>query len=98
MKKGYTFVGFGELVIDKMYDEEGNLLKQDGGDTTWNILYHLGLMDENVYAIGGVGNDENSKLAIESLNNARVNTDYIQIQDKKTNIVYSVRKLNTKAV
>ena len=30
MKKN-TFVGFGELLVDKIYDEKGNLLKQDGG-------------------------------------------------------------------
>ena len=59
----YTFVGFGELVVDKTYDERGNLLKQDGGDTTWNILYHLGLMGEKSYAIGAVGNDENLSAA-----------------------------------
>ena len=90
MKDKYTFIGFGELVVDKIYDKEGKLLKQDGGDTTWNILYHLGLMGETAYAIGGVGNDENSYIAIDSLKKAKVNTDYVEFQNKETNIIYSI--------
>lgn len=90
----YTFVGFGELVVDKTYDEKGTLLKQDGGDTTWNILYHLGLMGEKTYAIGAVGNDENMKVAINSLRNAKVNTDYIEVQNKKTNVIYSTLRID----
>ena len=90
----YTFVGFGELVVDKTYDERGNLLKQDGGDTTWNILYHLGLMGEKSYAVGAVGNDENTQVAINSLKRANVNTDYIEVQNKKTNVIYSTLKID----
>ena len=93
MEKKSIFIGFGELVVDKLYDKKGNLLNQDGGDTTWNILYHLGLMGEETYGIGACGNDENTQIAFDSLKRAKVNTDYIQIQDKKTNIIYSVLEI-----
>ena len=93
MNNKRVFIGFGELAVDKLYDKQGNLLKQDGGDTTWNILYHLGLMGEETYAVGACGNDENTQIAFDSLKRAKVNTDYIQIQDKKTNVIYSTLEI-----
>lgn len=93
MNNKSVFIGFGELVVDKLYDKKGNLLNQDGGDTTWNILYHLGLMGEETYGVGACGNDENTQIAFDSLKRAKVNTEYIQIQDKKTNVVYSTLEI-----
>lgn len=90
MKERYVFIGFGELSIDKIYDKTGNLIKEDGGDTIWNIIYNLGLMNEKAYAIGIVGNDNNAEIAINSLKNVNVNTDYIKIENKKTNIIYAM--------
>ncbi len=89
MKK-YNIVGFGQLLVDKLYNENGECIKIDGGDTVWNILYNLSMMGEKCYAIGTAGKDEYAKIAIESLNNVGVNTIGIQLNDEKTNVLYGI--------
>lgn len=84
--KKYIFLGFGELVLDKIYDEKHDLLKENGGCPVFNVLYNLGLSGEKAYAVGGVGNDENGNKAIASLHQGFVNTENVEILDKKTNV------------
>jgi len=39
-------------MADKIYDENLNLIKEDGGGCNWNDLYNLALMGEKCYAFG----------------------------------------------
>lgn len=87
MKKEKVFISHGDLILDKIYDDNLNLLKQDGGGCNWNDLYNLSAMGENCYAIGSKGNDEEGNLAIQSLKNANINTDYVITENKSTNIM-----------
>ena len=52
------FISHGDIILDKIYDGDLNLIKQDGGGCNWNDLYNLSLMGETCYAIGTRGNDE----------------------------------------
>jgi len=81
------FISHGDIILDKIYDNNLKLIKQDGGGCNWNDLYNLSAMGEECYAIGSVGNDEEGKLAISSLQRAGVNTSYVVVEDKKTNIM-----------
>lgn len=81
------FISHGDIILDKIYDENLNLLKQDGGGCNWNDLYNLSLMGEKCYAIGSIGNDKEGNLAINSLKSANINTDSIIIENKSTNIM-----------
>lgn len=92
MINNYIFIGFGELTLDMTYDKDYNLLKKDGGGTTWNILYHLAQMNKQCYAVGCVGNDENTAFALNTLKKVGININLVEIQNKKTNIVYSILK------
>lgn len=87
MKKEKIFISHGDLILDKIYDDELNLIKQDGGGCNWNDLYNLSLMGETCYAIGSKGNDEEGKLAKQSLTAVNINTDNILTENKKTNIM-----------
>jgi len=82
------FLSYGELLIDKIYDANNNLIKIDGGDTNMNVIYHLALMGEQCYAIGIVGDDEHTELAVSSLSKVGVNTEYVKRVNKPTNVVY----------
>ncbi|MCI9366236.1 MAG: hypothetical protein HFJ54_06895 [Clostridia bacterium] len=46
------FISHGDIILDKIYDENLNLIKQDGGGCNWNDLYNLSLMGETCYAFG----------------------------------------------
>lgn len=48
------FVSHGDIILDKIYDGNLNLIKKDGGGSNWNSLYNLSFMGENCYAIGSV--------------------------------------------
>ncbi len=82
-----VFVSHGDIILDKVYDSELNLIKQDGGGSNWNSLYNLSYMGENCYAIGSVGNDEEGKIALNSLKKHGINTNYIKIEKIPTNIM-----------
>ena len=89
------------LILDKIYDGDLNLIKQDGGGCNWNDLYNLSLMGEKCYAFGSCGNDEEGKITISSLQRANVDTSYIEIEDKPTdvmNIIIPNSKLNDNTV
>ena len=56
----YIFVGLGELILDRTYDERLRTLTENGGYSTFNVLYDLGFLGEKeVYAVGVGGNDVN---------------------------------------
>ena len=79
------FISHGDIIIDKIYNDNLKLINQDGGGCNWNDLYNLSLMGEECYAIGSCGNDEEGKIAINSLKKVGVNTDNIVIEKKSTN-------------
>lgn len=81
------FVSHGDIILDKIYNDNLELITQDGGGCNWNDLYNLSLMGEKCYAVGSIGNDNEGKLAIASLINAGVNTDNIIIEEKSTNVM-----------
>ncbi len=82
-----VFISHGDLIVDKIYDADLNLLKQDGGGCNWNDLYNLSIMGETCYAIGSVGNDAEANIALKSLKDNGVNVDYVITENKKTNIM-----------
>ncbi len=69
--KNKIFISHADIILDKIYDSNFNLIKQDGGGCNWNDLYNLSMLGENCYAFGSAGNDEEGKIAIESLKKAR---------------------------
>lgn len=87
MEKEKVFVSHGDLILDKIYDDNLHLLKQDGGGCNWNDLYNLAIMGENCYAIGSKGNDEEGNIALQALSKVNINTKYIITENKKTNIM-----------
>lgn len=82
-----VFVSHGDIILDKIYDCNLNLLKQDGGGCNWNDLYNLAYMGEKCYALGSAGNDNEGQIAINSLKKLGINVDGINIEDKATNIM-----------
>ena len=62
----FCFLAFGELALDITLDDN-NIISQVGGVSAFNTLYNLAVLGEETYAIGGVGNDNNGKKAIQSL-------------------------------
>ena len=91
----YCFLAFGELAVDVTYDEHG-IIKEDGGVSAFNTLYTLSVLGKETYAIGGVGIDNKSGVAINSLKDYCVDTDYIEPIDKTTNVfyIYKTKKEN----
>lgn len=87
MEKEKVFISHGDLILDKIYDDNLHLLKQDGGGCNWNDLYNLAIMGENCYAIGSKGNDEEGNIAIQALSKVNINTNYVITENKKTNIM-----------
>ena len=80
-----VFISHGDIIIDKIYNDNLELINQDGGGCNWNDLYNLSLMGEKCYAFGSCGNDEEAKIAINSLKKVGVNTDNIIVENKSTN-------------
>lgn len=87
MLKEKVFLSHGDIILDKIYDADLNLLKQDGGGCNWNDLYNLAFMGETCYAIGSKGNDIEGDIAVKSLSNAGINTSCIMTEDKPTNVM-----------
>ncbi len=82
-----VFISHGDLIVDKIYDADLHLIKQDGGGCNWNDLYNLSMMGETCYAIGSVGNDAEANIALQSLRNSGVNVDYVITENKHTNVM-----------
>lgn len=87
MEKNTIFISHGDIILDNVYDSDFNLIKQDGGGSNWNTLYNLAHMGETCYAIGSVGNDEEGKIAINSLKHVNINTDYVIRENIRTDIM-----------
>lgn len=85
--KEKIFVSHGDIILDKIYNDKFELINQDGGGCNWNDLYNLSLMGEKCYAIGSCGNDEEGKIAVDSLKSNGVNTENVIIENKKTNVM-----------
>lgn len=77
-----TIIGIGNLVTDYYY-KEGEFIGTCGGMTSFNIIANLSSKFET-YAIGICGNDRDGKIAIKSLKDLNVNTDYIITSEKQT--------------
>lgn len=86
-------IGIGDLVVD--YYFENKIFKGIcGGMTSFNVISHLAKEFET-YAYGVCGNDYEGEIAIKSLNDAGVNTNYIKKENVKTRCFYiSVDKEN----
>ena len=82
-----VFVSHGDIILDKVYDGNLNLIKEDGGGSNWNTLYNLSYMGEDCYAIGSSGNDKEGRVALDSLKRCGVNTDHIQIDNISTDVM-----------
>lgn len=81
------FITHGDIILDKIYNDDLELIRQDGGGCNWNDIYNLSLMGEECYAFGSCGNDEEGKFAVNSLKKVGVNTDNIIVENKHTNIM-----------
>lgn len=82
-----VFVSHGDIILDKVYDGDLNLIKEDGGGSNWNSLYNLSYMGEDCYAIGSCGNDEEARIALSSLKNYGVNTDFVRQDNIDTSVM-----------
>lgn len=82
-----VFVSHGDIILDKVYDGDLNLIKEDGGGSNWNSLYNLSYIGETCYAVGSCGNDREGDLAISSLKNFDVNTDFVKRGNFETDIM-----------
>lgn len=81
------FISHGDIILDKIYDGNLNLLKEDGGGCNWNDLYNLAYIGEKCYAFGSIGNDREGKLALDSLKKMGINTDSVIVENKDTNVM-----------
>lgn len=75
-------IGIGNLVTDYYY-KDGEFIGACGGMTAFNIIANLSSKFET-YAVGICGNDRDGKIAIKSLKDLNVNTDYIIASEKQT--------------
>ncbi len=82
-----VFVSHGDIILDKIYDGNLNLLKEDGGGCNWNDLYNLAYMGESCYAFGSIGNDREGTVALDSLKKMGINTDSVIVENKDTNVM-----------
>lgn len=101
METEKIFISHGDLILDNIYNDDLELIKQDGGGCNWNDLYNLALMGEKCYAIGSCGKDKAGEIALKSLQNCGINTQNIIIEEKSTNIMNVVipnSKLNDNSV
>ncbi len=92
----YYLVAFSFPCVDQYYikDKDGNVIpqKMTGGISCLNVLYNIALLKDDLssYIIGAVGNDRNGEKALESLRNVGVNTDYVQKQNRNTNVFHII--------
>ncbi len=96
LDKKYHLVAFSFPCVDQYYikDKNGNVIpqKMTGGISCLNVLYNIALLKDDLssYIIGAVGNDKNGEKALESLRNVGVNTDYVQKQNRNTNVFHII--------
>ena len=73
-------VSIGDLVTDYYY-KNGKLLGANGGMTSHNIIANLAKMNIDTVVYGSCGNDSAGLLAIKSLNDLKVDTSNIKINN-----------------
>ena len=81
------FISHGDIILDKIYDADLNLIKQDGGGSNWNSLYNLSYMGETCYAIGSCGTDEEGKIALNSLKKHGIDISCIRLDNIATDVM-----------
>jgi sugar/nucleoside kinase (ribokinase family) len=77
----------GDLVTDYYYLDE-KFIGFDGGKSVFNLGFHLAYNNYSVYAYGVCGNDYEGDIAIESLKQVGVNTDYVIKKDVNTRCLH----------
>jgi len=82
-----AFVSHGDIILDKIYDGDLNLIKQEGGGCNWNTLYNLALWVKSALLLVLAGSDVEGELSLNSLKNAGVDISNILIEDKRTNVM-----------
>ncbi len=82
-----VFVSHGDIILDKVYDGNLNLIKQDGGGSNWNSLYNLSYMGESCFAVGSCGNDPEGDISISSLTKYGVDCSLVKRTDISTSIM-----------
>ena len=82
-----VFVSHGDIILDKVYDGNLNLIKQDGGGSNWNSLYNLSYMGENCFAVGSCGNDLEGDISISSLTKHGVDCSLVKRNDISTSVM-----------
>ena len=75
-------IGVGNLVTDYYY-KDYNFLGACGGMTAFNIIANLSSKYET-YAVGICGDDDDGRIAVQSLQNLNVNTEYVLATEKQT--------------
>ena len=73
-------VSIGDLVTDYYYKDE-KLIGVNGGMTSHNIIANLAKMGLNTSVFACCGNDDQGKIAINSLKKIKVDIDNIKIID-----------------
>lgn len=79
-------IGIGDLVLD-YYFEDGMFKGVCGGMTSFNVISHLAKYFET-YAYAVCGNDLDGEIAIKSLEDVGVNTNYIKKENTNTRCFY----------
>lgn len=75
-------IGVGNLVTDYYY-KDYKFLGACGGMTAFNIIANLSSKYET-YAVGICGDDDDGRIAVQSLQNLNVNTEYVLATEKQT--------------
>ena len=78
-------IGIGNLATDYYYKDK-ELIGVCGGMTSFNIIANLSSKFET-YAVGICGKDKDGEIAIESLKDLNVNTDYVSTSEKQTRCI-----------
>lgn len=82
-----VFVSHGDIILDRVYDGNLHLIKEDGGGSNWNSLYNLSYMGECCFAVGSCGNDKEGDIALSSLTKTGVDCSLIRRDDVSTCIM-----------
>ena len=102
MNKNKVFVTQGDIILDKFYDKNLNVIHQDGGGCNWNVLYNLSKnLGQSCYGFGTRGNDIDGDFAVNALQESGINTQYIEYENKSTNVMNVIipsGKLNDNSV
>lgn len=83
MKKE-RYVATGELLVDCYWTEEKHLALVDGGGSRFNVICHLASRGKNTCVIAGCGQDIFGKIAIDALENLKVDTTHIMQEGDQT--------------